>query len=97
MAVLADILEAFEVADTLPDGDRQKAIIAAADRAIALAGAETIALSDSGSLAESRLTNPGHWLAYKANISKPRGRGSLLLPVWPIGSMQWPKRSTRAS
>ena len=74
MVVLADILKAFEAADTLPDGQRQAAIIAAADRALALAGAETVALHDAGVTFQSGLSNPGHWLAHKANISKARGR-----------------------
>ncbi len=74
MAVPADILKSLTDLDSLPHGDRQKALIVASDRLAALAGAEAIALADTGGLAESRLTNPGHWLAHAANVSQRRGR-----------------------
>ena len=74
MAVPADILKSLTDLDFLPQGDRQRALIVASDRLAALAGAEVIVLADTGGLAESRLTNPGHWLAHEANISQRRGR-----------------------
>ncbi|NNF53560.1 MAG: DUF222 domain-containing protein [Acidimicrobiales bacterium] len=74
MAVPADILKSLTDLDLLPQGERQKAMLIVADRLAAVAGAEAIELADTEGLADSRLTNPGHWLAHEANISQRRGR-----------------------
>ena len=62
------------VADSLPRGAREAALLAGRDRLTAFVGVEVADYADAGGLTGSGLSNPGHWLAHHADLSQTQGR-----------------------